>query len=90
MRGRFVRNRTVPSLIPISRVEYDFSGERRRKIARKIGNSFQRNGEHNDVAEHSGILRPSGGRAGSEPFNHRLEFVGVSGRDLYVVACVNP
>src|SRR6185369_14769364 len=44
MRGRLARNRTVPSLVRIARVEYDFSGERRRQIAREIGNSLQRNG----------------------------------------------
>jgi hypothetical protein len=90
MCGRLPRNRTVPALVRIPRVEHDLSSERRRKNAREIGNSLQRNGEHHDVAEDSGILRRSGGRAYSERFNHRFEFVGVPRRDPYVVTCINP
>ena len=90
MCGRLPRNRTVPALVRIPRVEHDLSSERRRKNARKIGNSFQRNGEHDDVAERCGILGRSGGRACSEPFNHRFEFVGVSGGDPDVVTCTDP
>jgi hypothetical protein len=85
VRGRLARNRTVPSLVRIPRVEHDFFSERRRKNAREIGNSFQRNSEHDDVPKCCGILRRSGGRACSETFNHRLEFVRVSGRDPYVL-----
>jgi len=64
--------------------------ERRREIAREIGNSFQRNSKHDDVPKRCGIVRRSGGRAWSETFYHRLEFVRVSGREPYVVTCVDP
>jgi hypothetical protein len=84
------RYRTVPSLVRIPCVEHDFVGERRRKIAREIGNSFERNSEHDDVPKHCGVMRRSGGRPCSETFNHRLEVVRVSGRDSYVVTCMDP
>lgn len=63
------------SLIRIPRVEHHFTHQQWRKIAHEIRNGFQRNRQQDDLSKCRSILRCSGRRTFSEPFNYWLELL---------------
>jgi hypothetical protein len=90
MLRRLTRNIAVTPLVGVSGVHHDLACEERSEIAREIGNRFERDRQHHDVAERCRVARRSGRRAIAELVDERLQLIGVTRGKFNVVSRFSP